>query len=93
MQASGIRVLEDAGTIDRFEPSPAGVRLIYTKTDTREHVDATVAVVAAGWVANTAGLNLAAAGVQTDQRGYVQVDSQLRTTAPTSSPPATSPGT
>ena len=37
---------------------------------------------AAGWVANTAGLDLAAAGVQTDQRGYVRVDSQLRTTAP-----------
>ena len=41
-----------------------------------------MAVVAVGWVANTAGLNLAAAGVQTDQRGYVQVDAQLRTTAP-----------
>ena len=39
-------------------------------------------VVAVGWIANTAGLNLAAAGVDTDQRGYVQVDAQLRTTAP-----------
>ena len=39
-------------------------------------------VVAVGWVANTAELNLPAAGVQTDQRGYVQVDAQLRTTAP-----------
>ena len=82
LQASGNRVLEDAGTIDRFELSPAGVRLIYTKTDIQDHVDATVAVVAAGWVANTAGLNLAVAGVETDRRGYVQVDSQLRTTAP-----------
>ena len=45
-------------------------------------IDATVAVVAAGWVAATAGLNLDRAGVQTDERGYVEVDSQLRTTAP-----------
>ena len=82
LQASGIRVLEEAGTIERFESCPSGVRLVYTKSDTREHIDATVAVVAAGWVANTAGLDLAAAGVQTDQRGYVRVDSQLRTTAP-----------
>ena len=82
LKALGIRILEDAGTIERFESCPTGVRLIYTKSDTRQHVDATVAVVAVGWVANTAGLDLAAAGVQTDQRGYVWVDSQLRTTVP-----------
>ena len=82
LQASGIRVLEEAGTIERFESCPTGVRLVYTKSDTQDHIEATVAVVAAGWVANTAGLDLAAAGVETDQRGYVQVDSELRTTAP-----------
>src|SRR5690242_17435714 len=32
--------------------------------------------------ADTAGLNLSAAGVATNPRGYVQVDEQLRTTAP-----------
>jgi pyruvate/2-oxoglutarate dehydrogenase complex dihydrolipoamide dehydrogenase (E3) component len=39
-------------------------------------------VVAAGWVAVTAGLDLDQAGVQTDRRGFVQVDGYLRTTAP-----------
>jgi pyruvate/2-oxoglutarate dehydrogenase complex dihydrolipoamide dehydrogenase (E3) component len=34
-----------------------------------------------GWVADTAGLNLAAAGVESDQRGYVRVDAHLRTSA------------
>ncbi len=81
LQASGIQVLPDAGMIERFERCPTGVRLIYAKSDSESLVDATIAVVAVGWVANTAGLNLAAAGVHTDQRGYVQVDSQLRTTA------------
>ena len=36
LQASGLRVLEDAGTIDRFEKCPAGVRLIYSKSGARE---------------------------------------------------------
>jgi len=35
-----------------------------------------------GWVADTAELNLAAAGGETDSRGYVRVDGYLRTTAP-----------
>ena len=82
LAASGIEVLENAGTIDRLEPCPAGVRLTYSHDGTAHHIDATLAVVAAGWIANTAELNLAAAGVQTDPRGYVQVDAQLRTSAP-----------
>ena len=39
-------------------------------------------VVAVGWVANTDGLDLDAAGVQSDSRGFIQVDSRLRTSAP-----------
>jgi dihydrolipoamide dehydrogenase len=82
LQASGVRVLEDAGTIERFEPSPAGVRLVHSRSGENAHVDATLAVVAVGWVANTHDLDLAAVGVETDARGYITVDSHLRTTAP-----------
>ena len=82
LQGSGLRILEDAGTIERFEHCPAGVRLIYSKSGAQQQIDATVVVVAVGWVANTEALELAAAGVQTDPRGYIEVDSQLRTTAP-----------
>jgi pyruvate/2-oxoglutarate dehydrogenase complex dihydrolipoamide dehydrogenase (E3) component len=82
MAASGIRITADAGTIDRFERCTAGVRLIRSASDGQHSIDATLAVVAAGWVAATAGLGLDRAGVQTDRRGYVQVDEQLRTTAP-----------
>ena len=35
-----------------------------------------------GWVANTSGLHLAAAGVLSDQRGFVKVDDYLTTSAP-----------
>ncbi len=82
LATSGIQVLENAGTIDRLESSPGGVRLSYTHDGASHHIDTTLPVVAAGWVANTAELNLRTAGVQTDPRGFVQVDAQLRTTAP-----------
>jgi pyruvate/2-oxoglutarate dehydrogenase complex dihydrolipoamide dehydrogenase (E3) component len=82
MAASGVQVVADAGTIDRFERCAAGVRLIHSASDGQHSIDATLAVVAAGWVAATAGLGLDRAGVQTDRRGYVQVDAQLRTTVP-----------
>jgi pyruvate/2-oxoglutarate dehydrogenase complex dihydrolipoamide dehydrogenase (E3) component len=82
LAASGVQIVEDAGTIDRFERSAAGVRLIRSARSGRHSIDATLAVVAAGWVAATAGLDLDRVGVQTDRRGYVQVDPHLRTTAP-----------
>ena len=79
---AGVQVLEDAGTIDRFERCATGVRLICCADDGQQSLEATLAVVAAGWDAATAGLNLGQAGVQTDRRGYVQVDRYLRTNAP-----------
>ena len=82
LAASGVQVTEDAGTIDRFERCATGVRLIHSGHDGQHSVDAALAVVAAGWVAATAGLDLDRVGVQTDRRGYVQVDAHLRTTAP-----------
>jgi dihydrolipoamide dehydrogenase len=82
LTTSGIQVLENAGTIHRLEPCPAGVRLTYAHDGTPHHIEATITVVAAGWIANTAELNLPAAGVQSNPRGYVQVNAELRTTAP-----------
>jgi pyruvate/2-oxoglutarate dehydrogenase complex dihydrolipoamide dehydrogenase (E3) component len=80
LRSAGIQVLEKAGKIESFERCNAGVRLNHSKEGTQQHIEATLAVVAVGWVANTEGLGLANAGVQTDQRGYVLVDRQLRTT-------------
>jgi dihydrolipoamide dehydrogenase len=80
-RASGIIVHESFGVIDSFEKTPGGVRMAYLKDGQRESAEAALAVVAVGWVANTAELNLAIAGVETDQRGFVRVDAYLRTTA------------
>jgi pyruvate/2-oxoglutarate dehydrogenase complex dihydrolipoamide dehydrogenase (E3) component len=81
LAASGVHIVEDAGRIDRFERCAVGVRLLHSSGDGQQSIEATLAVVAAGWMAATAGLALDRAGVQTDRRGYVEVDAQLRTSA------------
>ncbi len=79
---SGIVVRENFGDIESFEKTPSGVRMIFAKDGLRDSAEAALAVVAVGWVANVAELNLATAGVETNQRGFVGVDAFLRTSAP-----------
>ena len=56
--------------------------MIFSKDGNRDSAEATLAVVAVGWVADTAALSLATAGVETDHRGFVKVDEYLRTSTP-----------
>jgi pyruvate/2-oxoglutarate dehydrogenase complex dihydrolipoamide dehydrogenase (E3) component len=80
-RASGMFVRENFGTIESFEKTPTGVRMMFSSNGEKASAEAAIVVVAVGWVADTAGLNLAAAGVETDQRGYVRVDAHLQTSA------------
>ena len=50
---SGIVVRENFGTIESFEKTPTGVRMIFSKDGNRDSAEATLAVVAVGWVADT----------------------------------------
>ena len=79
---AGIVVRESFGVIESFEKTANGVRMTFTKDGQRDSAEAALAVVAVGWVADAASLDLAKAGVETDPRGYVQVDDYLRTSAP-----------
>ena len=79
---SGIIVRESFGAIDAFEKTPSGLRMVFSKDGARDRAEAALAVVAVGWVADTAALGLANAGVETDPRGYVRVDRHLQTSAP-----------
>ena len=79
---SGIVVRENLGAIESFEKTPGGVRMVFSKNGARDTAEAALAVVAIGWVADTAELSLATAGVETSPRGFVQVDPYLRTSAP-----------
>jgi pyruvate/2-oxoglutarate dehydrogenase complex dihydrolipoamide dehydrogenase (E3) component len=78
---SGIVVRENFGTIRTFEKTPAGIRMHFSQNGHSEYAEAALAVVAIGWVANTSGLDLAKAGVETNARGFVGVDEFLRTSA------------
>ena len=79
---SGIAVRENFGAIESFEKTPTGVRMIFSKDRHRDSAEATLVVVAVGWTANTAGLSLDTAGVETDHRGFVRVDDYCRTSTP-----------
>src|SRR3954447_4598674 len=79
---SGIVVHENFGAIECFEKTPTGVRMIFSKNGDRDSAEATLAVVAVGWAADTEGLSLAMAGVEIDHRGFVKVDGYLRTSTP-----------
>jgi pyruvate/2-oxoglutarate dehydrogenase complex dihydrolipoamide dehydrogenase (E3) component len=81
-RAADIDVREDFGRIRGFEQTPGGVRMVFEKDSAMDSVEAKTVVVAIGWLADTAGLNLAAAAVATTDRGYVQVDTHLRTSVP-----------
>ena len=82
ISAAGIEVLEDFGTIERFEATPAGVRMVFVKDGVAQRAEAAVGVAAVGWVAEVAALNLPTAGIATDARGFVRVDVHQRTSAP-----------
>jgi len=79
---SGIEVREGFGRVESFDATPGGVRMNFSKDGTQDSAEAALVVVAVGWVADTEELNLAAAGVEVNARGFVEVDSHLRTSAP-----------
>jgi dihydrolipoamide dehydrogenase len=81
-RSSGIEVTEDFGDIVSFERVSGAVRMNFSRGGVAHSDEAELAVLAIGWVADTEGLNLSAAGVRTDERGYVAVDACLRTSVP-----------
>ena len=81
LRRSGVEVHEDFGAIERFERTPAGIRMVYARGGETMSAQADLAVSAIGWTAETAALNLTAAGVRPDLRGFIAVDDFQRTTA------------
>ncbi|HKB36396.1 MAG TPA: mercuric reductase [Gemmataceae bacterium] len=72
LESDAVRVAKDGGDI-RLSVRTGGAE----RTLTGSHL-----LVAAGRVPNTDRLNLKAAGVETDQRGYVRVNDRLETNVP-----------
>ena len=82
LRKSGMAVRESFGAIESFEKTATGVRMNFTKDGHRFDAEATLVVVAVGWVAETNELNIAAAGIELNQRKFVKVDEYLRTSTP-----------
>ena len=81
LRRSGVEVHEGFGVIERFERTLTGIRMVYARDGEILGAEAELAVAAIGWTAETTALNLAAAGVTTDARGFIAVDEFQRTTA------------
>ncbi len=78
---AGIIVQENFGEIESFKKTASGIHMHYCGDGIRRSTEASLAVVAIGWQANTVGMNLSEAGVEIDTRGFVRVDSCLQTSA------------
>jgi pyruvate/2-oxoglutarate dehydrogenase complex dihydrolipoamide dehydrogenase (E3) component len=76
LEAEGIDIVVDASDI-RFTKSDNGFEV--TPRDGAEPIAGTHLLMAVGRQPNTDDLGLEAAGVETDSRGYIVVDDQLRT--------------
>lgn len=78
LQADGISI-ELSARPSQVRPSGEGLEVAFQQDGRDHHVRGSHLLLAAGRVPNTPDLNLKAAGVATDKRGFIQVDSSLRT--------------
>ena len=82
LRESGVVLRERFGSITSFERTAEGIRMNFRTPDRDAQAEAALVVVAAGWVADTAVLDLARVGVEIDARGTIKVDEFLRTSVP-----------
>jgi pyruvate/2-oxoglutarate dehydrogenase complex dihydrolipoamide dehydrogenase (E3) component len=78
----GIEVLVSAKTLQVEGRSGEGVRLQVRTPQGERPLEGSDVLVATGRTPNTAGIGLDTAGVRLDERGYVQVNDRLETSAP-----------
>ena len=81
LREDGIEVLLDADAV-RAGRSGGDAELVVLTPDGERTLCGSHLLVAAGRVPNTDALNPSAAGIETDQRGYVRVDDRLQTNVP-----------
>ncbi len=77
----GMTIYQGFGRIERLDPAARGVSVTLAGAQ-HAPLEAELVVCAIGWTADTDSLNLKAAGVETNARGFIEVDDSLRTSAP-----------
>ena len=78
----GIRIILQADTHSAAQDPDGTIHLKLTCLECEETISGTHLLLAAGRTPNTDMLNLSAAGVKTDERGYIITDSRLQTSTP-----------
>lgn len=82
LREDGIEVLLNTRTVRVAAPQPERVSLTVSDSTGERTLSGSHLLVATGRVPNTDTLNLAAAGVKTDERGFVPVNDRLETNVP-----------
>jgi pyruvate/2-oxoglutarate dehydrogenase complex dihydrolipoamide dehydrogenase (E3) component len=81
LRDDGITVLTSTEA-DRVEPAAGGLRLTVHTEDGPRQIEGSHLLSAIGRTPNTEALDLAAAGVRLDDRGFIEVDEYLETSLP-----------
>jgi dihydrolipoamide dehydrogenase len=81
LREDGITVLLSTEVM-RVEQQPAGIGVTVRTPEGEQNLTGSHLLVAVGRTPNTDRLNLRAAGVETDKRGYVKVNDRLETNVP-----------
>lgn len=82
LREDGVEVLLDTAAQRVEQAADGSIRLVVKTAEGERMLAGSHLLIAAGRVPNTERLNLAAAGVQTDQRGFIQVNDRLETHVP-----------
>lgn len=82
LEGEGISFVFNAKVKQVFRADESNVRLAVTIDGKDEHINGSDILVAIGREANNQSLNLQAAGVETDNRGYIKVNEKLETNVP-----------
>ncbi|MGD2146618.1 MAG: mercuric reductase [Anaerolineae bacterium] len=82
LNEDGIEVLLNSEALDVKEDAEGRIQLRVRTPEGDRVLSGSHLLVAVGRVPNTKRLNLAAAGIETDPRGYIQVDERLATSVP-----------
>lgn len=78
MKKNGMQIITGASAKTAYE-TESGVTITYTQSGEDKKLDADYLVVAVGRKPNTDQLSLEDAGVQVDQKGFIEIDRQCRT--------------
>ncbi len=82
LREDGIEVLLETSALGAVRDGDSGVRLKVRTPEGESTLEGSHLLVATGRMPNTDRLNLAAAGIKTDEKGFVRVDERLETSVP-----------